>query len=96
MRKYTAEKRTETVHRLTEIRCNKCGDAIPLYDEVYAVEHRGGYASKIGDMVLVSFDLCEPCVMQLMGTFVIQASIADEDPPVLVQDDREPSSSPIA
>lgn len=79
MIRYRKEERTETVFIVEAMHCNKCGQEIDLYGERYEIEHTGGYASKIGDGIRVSFELCEPCVQALMATFAIPATLREED-----------------
>lgn len=55
--------------------CNKCG--VKFYPgstclewenqmEFHHYEHIGGYCSKIGDMVKISFNICDDCLIEFM------------------------------
>jgi Fe2+ or Zn2+ uptake regulation protein len=63
-----------------DVICNKCGQSLKTdcgYEGLVETEIRGGYNSKIGDMTIVSFSLCEDCLLELFKTFTIKEQYQD-------------------
>lgn len=81
----TAKTKTVEVEEMTDILCNKCGgsckdDSDMNFEGLLEVTIRGGYASKLGDMVDYTFSLCETCLEKLFGEFKLPPeSNADEE-----------------
>lgn len=81
--------KTEVVEVVDKFTCNKCEkviqDIADKFDFSHSparvinshnglnISHEGGYASKIGDGVIVDFDLCEDCLIDLISSFKIPA-----------------------
>ena len=67
-----------TKHEVVSIRCNKCGEEMktecsPKGKGIH-VEYEAGYDSDIfGDGTIISFDLCEGCMSDLMDSFIAPA-----------------------
>lgn len=76
MRKYETKKITKEILIETDVICNKCGKEFSfeheemLAQEVLHISYEGGYGSKYpGDMVAISFDLCDLCIKEFAETF---------------------------
>jgi len=70
MIKYTEVQAVEP----NSIICDKCGVEIFLdspmeLQEFHCIEFVGGYGSVFGDGVLVRCDLCQNCLMELIGDY---------------------------
>lgn len=71
----------ERVPRYEEIRCNRCGKSLTLYEgrpleDFVTVDKTWGYFSS-QDGVRVQFDLCEDCVRELMAGFALPPVMED-------------------
>lgn len=74
MKKYKYEMKEIEVITTEDILCNKCGNSCMdksgyNYEGIIEYEMRGGYGSKLGDMVGFRFSLCETCLEELFKTF---------------------------
>jgi len=82
MIKTRKETKSITEDVVEDIICNKCGKSLKdscdmNYEGLTEARICGGYASKIGDMLELSFSLCEKCLIELFKTFVIKPSEVD-------------------
>lgn len=69
--------KTEVIEVVDKFTCNKCekiiqdtADKFSFYNGLN-ISYEGGYASKIGDGVIVDFDMCEDCLIDLINSFKI-------------------------
>lgn len=70
---------TQTVEWTSAIICNKCGRTCKIPEEsgdlelqeFLSVEWHGGYGSIFGDELHCSLDLCQHCVMETVGKYVM-------------------------
>lgn len=77
MRRY----RMKETREIEKIFCNKCGKEIPAVngfarEGVFSAEYEWGYFSE-KDGETHSFDLCERCYDELIGTFELPVEIEE-------------------
>jgi hypothetical protein len=63
---------------MTRVYCDKCKNEITEtmeLQEVYRIEHRGGYGSVFGDGNRVFIELCQQCLFDMLD----EADLLNED-----------------
>jgi hypothetical protein len=72
---------TEDRKEVQDILCNKCGNSCRTaynYEGLIEASVSGGYDSKLGDMVTLTFSICEDCLPALFDSFRIPPSASDQ------------------
>ena len=79
MRKYSDK--MVTTNELTEVICDCCGKTIHVDDfvefqEMLRIEFTGGYGAIVGDGSTYTADLCQACVVKVLGPYLQKVSDA--------------------
>lgn len=83
MIKYTTKKKTIKEKIVNDILCNKCGQSLKTdcgYEGLVEAKIYGGFYSKLGDLSVVSFSLCDDCLIELFKNFSIKEEYTEQDP----------------
>ena len=63
------------VQEIDTITCDRCAIEIKAsdleFEEVTSINYRGGYKSIFGDGVDISLDLCQKCLKETLGEWLI-------------------------
>lgn len=69
---YLSEKKV--VNKLVSVTCDVCGKTYKADDleaqEFEHIRHNGGYDSIFGDSFLVTCDICQYCLKEMMGDYL--------------------------
>lgn len=83
MIKYTTKKKVIKEKIVEDVICNKCGSSLKTdcgYEGLVEAKVYGGFYSKLGDLSVVSFSLCDDCLIELFKTFSIKEEYIEQRP----------------
>lgn len=71
------EKVRKTVSELSAVICDKCKTRVEVDDvfemqEMLSLTIQGGYASVLGDGSTYDMDLCQKCVKEVLGPYLVE------------------------
>lgn len=74
MKAFKTIREVQEYEEVTKIICDRCGknigpDDIVEMQEFLEISFTGGYGSVFGDQSIVECDICQECLMELIGDF---------------------------
>ncbi|MCK5023832.1 MAG: hypothetical protein KAS04_06660 [Candidatus Aenigmarchaeota archaeon] len=72
MKNYREEEKTTIHSELISVTCDKCGKETPDlldFQEWLYIDFVGGYASIFGDFTKVQAEICQECLLEIIGGF---------------------------